>query len=95
MKQGKHCANYSRTVRMAITQKRAEKGGGGGWARYRLARKPGKQRVEPGRGRRGALVRVATYNVRTLAEKAGSCWGYDENVLHEVISPGISLMGLH
>ena len=44
--------------------------------------------------RQGRLVRVATYNVRTMAVKGANGYGRADSVLHEAAKQGISFVGL-
>ena len=44
--------------------------------------------------RQGRLVRVATYNVRTLAVNGANGYGRADSVLHEAAKQGISVVGL-
>ena len=44
--------------------------------------------------RQGQLVRVATYNTRTLAVNGANGYGRADSVLHEVARQGISFVGM-
>ena len=62
-----------------------------GRAKRRLARKAA--RVARAR-QKGRLVRVATYNVRTLAVKGANGYGRDYSILYEAARLDISVLGL-
>ena len=84
----------SQRVRTAIKQKQAkmrQAKRGRGRAKRRRARKA----AQVARTRqKGRLVRVATYNVRTLAVKGANGYGRDFSVLYEAARLDISVVGL-
>ena len=88
----KHRADkFSQTVRTAIKQKQKKRGRKKkrrGRAKRRRARKAAQTR------QKGRLVRVATYNVRTLAVKGANVYGRDFSVLYEAARLDISVVGL-
>ena len=91
----KHRADkFSQRVRIAIKQKQKKRGRKkrrGGRAKRRRARKA----AHVARTRqKGRLVRVATYNVRTLAVKGANGYGRDFSVLYEAARLDISVVGL-
>ena len=93
--QDKHRADkFSQRVRTAKTQKqkkRSRKTRRRGRARRRRARKA----AHVARARqKGPLVRVATYNVRTLAVKRANGCGRDYSILYEAARLDISVVGL-
>ena len=95
VKKDEHRANkLSRKVHNAIlkkTVKKRRKKRRRGRAKRRLARKAA--RIARAR-RRSQLVKVATYNVRTLAVKGANGWGRAYSVLHEAARLNISVVGL-
>ena len=77
----KHRADkFSQRVRTAIKQKQKKRGGRAGLSVGVLGK--------------GRLVRVATYNVRTLAVKGANGYGRDFSVLYEAARLDISVVGL-
>ncbi|CAB1108182.1 unnamed protein product [Ectocarpus sp. CCAP 1310/34] len=64
-----------------------EHGEGGGMIPHRVARTARERR-------QGRLVRVATYNVRTLAVNGANGYGRADKVLHEAAKQDISFVGL-
>ena len=76
----KHRADkFSQRVRTAIKQKKKKRGRAG---------------LSVGVLGKGRLVRVATYNVRTLAVKGANGYGRDFSVLYEAARLDISVVGL-
>ena len=77
----KHRADkFSQRVRTAIKQKQKKRGGRAGLSVGVLGK--------------GRLVRVATYNVRTLAVKGANGYGRDFSVLYEAARLDIPVVGL-
>ena len=92
--QDKHQADkFSQRVRTAMKQKQKERGRKKrrrGRAKGRRARKA----AQVARTRQKGLVRVATYNVHTLAVKGANGYGRDFSVLCEAARLDISVVGL-
>ena len=93
MNEDKHRADkFSQRVRTAIKQKQKKRGRKKrrkGRAKRRRARKA----AHVARTRqKGRLVRVATYNVRTLAVKGANGYGRDFSVLYEAARLDISVV---
>ena len=93
--QDKHRADkFSQRVRTAIKQKQ-KKRGRKKRRRGRAKRRRARKAAHVARTRqKGRLVRVATYNVRTLAVKGANGYGRDFSVLHEAARLDISVVGL-
>ena len=93
--QDKHRADkFSQRVRTAIKQKQ-KKGGRKKRRRGRAKRRRARKAAQVARTRqKGRLVRVATYNVRTLAVKGANGYGRDFSVLYEAARLDISVVGL-
>ena len=91
----KHRADkFSQRVRTAIKQKQ-EKRGRKKKRRGRAKRRRARKAAHVARTRqKGRLVRVATYNVRTLAVKGANGYGRDFSVLYEAARLDISVVGL-
>ena len=94
MKKDKHRANlYSQRVQQAIHKKQIKRSGKKrkrGRAGRRLARAAARLTRE----RQKALVKVATYNVRSLSVKRANGYGRDEVVLHEAAAKNIAVLGI-
>ena len=93
--QDKHRADkFSQRVRTAIKQK-PKKRGRKKRRRGRAKRRRARKAAHLARTRqKGRLVRVATYNVRTLAVKGANGYGRDFSVLYEAARLDISVVGL-
>lgn len=94
-KQDKHRVNfYNRRVQSAINRKqikRSRRKRRRGRAGRRLARAAARLARER---QKAALVKVATYNVRSLSVNGANGYGRDEVVLHEAAAQGISVVGI-
>ena len=95
MKDDKHRANlYSQRVQRAIQKKqikrskRKRKRGRAGRRLARAAARLTRERLK------AALVKVATYNVRSLSVKGANSHGRDEVVLHEAAAKNIAVLGI-
>ena len=95
MKKDKHRANlYSQRVQQAINKKqikRSRRNRKRSRAGRRLPRAPARLTRER---QKAALVRVATYNVRSLSVKGANGYGRDEVVLHEAAAKNIAVPGI-
>ena len=91
----KHRADkFSQRVRTAIRQKQ-KKRGRKKMRRGRAKRRRARKAAHVARTRqKDRLVRVATYNVRTLAVKGANGYGRDFSVLYEAARLDISVVGL-
>ena len=95
MKKDKHQANlYSQRVQQAIHEKQIKRS----WRkrkRGRAGRRLARAVARLTRGRqKAALVKVATYNVRSLSVKGANGYGQDEVVLHEAAAKNIAMLGI-
>ena len=94
-KKDKHRANiYSQRVQQAIKKKqikRSRRKRKRGRAGRRLARAAARLTQER---EKAALLKVATYNVRSLSVKGANGYGRDEVVLHEAAAKTISVLGI-
>ena len=95
MKKGKHRANlYSQRVQRAINRKqikRSRRKRKRSRAGHRLARAAARLTLER---QKAALVKVATYNNRSLSVKGANGFGRDEVVLHEAAAKNIAVLGI-
>ena len=95
MKKDKHRANlYSQRVQQAIHKKqikRSRRKRKRGRAGRRLARAAGRLTRER---QKAALVKAATYNVRSLSVKGANGYGRDEVVLHKAAAKNIAVLGI-
>ena len=94
-KKDKHLASlYSQRVQQAVQKKqikrsrRKQKRGRAGRRLVRAAASLTRER------QKAALVKVATYNVRSLSVKGANGYGRNEVVLHEAAAKNIAVLGL-
>ena len=95
MKKDKHRANiYSQRVQQAINKKIIKKSRRK-WKRSRAGRRCARAAARLTRERQKAvLVKVATYNVRSLSVKGANGYGRDDVVLHEAAAKDIAVLGI-
>ena len=85
---------YSQRVQRAIQKKqikRSKRKRKRGWVGRRLARAAARLTRKR---QKAALVKVATYNVRSLSVKGANGYGRDEVVLHEAAAKNIAVLGI-
>ena len=95
-KKDKHRASlYGQRVQQAIEKKQIKRSRRK-WKRGRAGRRLARAAARLTRERRqkAALVKVATYNVRSLSVKGANGYGRDEVVLHEAAAKNISELGI-
>ena len=93
MKKDKHWANlYSQRIRQAITRKQIKRNRRKR-KRTRAGRRLARAAARLARERqKAALIKVATYNVRSLSGKRANGYGRDEVVLHETAAKTVAVL---
>ena len=94
MEKDKHRANlYSQRVQQAINKKQIKRS-----MRKRKRSRAGPRLTRAARlaweSQKAALLKVATYNVRSLSVKGVNGYGRDEVVLHEAAAKNVAVVGI-